>query len=668
MKIKYDYINDFLGNSLENNLGKIFNNKKANNINSANLYKTLNDNAMQYKFNKSKKTVIENKADDYNSIENIKKPPKKYKYVEYDLNKKIEFPLFSIIIPIYNSQDYLQQCLDSVLNQNLNKWECILIDDGSTDNSGKICDEYVNKDSRFKVVHTENRGVSAARNTGIKLSQGEWICFVDSDDMIHPNKLGLSYRAALANNSEYVQHAIRVNNKTIWSKIKDVFCPQDLLVFSNKNYSISCIHDKLYKASLIKDNNILFDENVNFTEDTFFNIHCFFVAQKITCIDIPLYSYNWKRANSLSTTANKLSAERRLQIIKGFKRLLDTIKQYPAYKQNEFILKNYMERFCLKQKTESKIDLVFPYVNNNDPVWRAEFNKYTDTEINENKQETSARFRANEEMLLYKFRTIEKYMPWIDIVHFIVSSESQIPEWLDRTKVNIVYHSEIIPENKLPVFNSTAIEMYINNIFGLTDKFIYSNDDVYPNNVINPSDFFQNNNVILNLSLQPKKLDDDPDNVWKDIAYNSCILAYNNATSNVMYNKRKINLNKFIYTTKHLDTPMFRWLNLFVYNKYKNIINNSVTRFRDQNNFNQYLWPFYAFFHNRGISKQTITGYSQEIISRSLDNILAQLDPENKNRIKEICLNDTKNMDMSCYNTVLNEFKKIYPEKSKYEI
>jgi len=96
---------------------------------------------------------------------------------------------FSIIIPVYNVAPYLRECLDSVLAQTYTDWEAICVDDGSTDGSGAILDEYAAKDPRFKVIHQANAGVSAARNAALDIAQGEWVWFVDGDDEIHPKSL-----------------------------------------------------------------------------------------------------------------------------------------------------------------------------------------------------------------------------------------------------------------------------------------------------------------------------------------------------------------------------------------------------------------------------------------------------------------------------------------------
>lgn len=98
-------------------------------------------------------------------------------------------PLVSIVIPVFNVERHLRQCLDSVLRQTLKEWECICIDDGSPDGSGAILDEYGNRDARFKIIHQRNRGVSAARNLGIKLASAPYLTFIDSDDWVEDDAL-----------------------------------------------------------------------------------------------------------------------------------------------------------------------------------------------------------------------------------------------------------------------------------------------------------------------------------------------------------------------------------------------------------------------------------------------------------------------------------------------
>ena len=112
--------------------------------------------------------------------------------------------LISVIVPIYNVEKYLSRALDSILAQTYHNWEAILVDDGSTDKSGSIADEYAQKDERFKVIHKENGGLSDARNVGMEHVTGEYLLFLDSDDFLHPQLMELCIQAAQRDSSDLV--------------------------------------------------------------------------------------------------------------------------------------------------------------------------------------------------------------------------------------------------------------------------------------------------------------------------------------------------------------------------------------------------------------------------------------------------------------------------------
>ena len=99
----------------------------------------------------------------------------------------------SVIVPVYNVEQYLEECIDSIINQSYTNIEIILVDDGSTDNSGAICDNYQNIDDRIKVIHQKNMGLSGARNSGVRVCSGDWITLVDGDDIIHPKMIEILY-------------------------------------------------------------------------------------------------------------------------------------------------------------------------------------------------------------------------------------------------------------------------------------------------------------------------------------------------------------------------------------------------------------------------------------------------------------------------------------------
>lgn len=110
-------------------------------------------------------------------------------------------PEISIIVPVYKAEQYLHSCVDSILCQTFSDFEVFLVDDGSPDNCGAICEDYVRRDSRVRVIHQENQGQSAARNHALEQARGQWICFVDSDDLIHPQTVEILYQAAKASGS-----------------------------------------------------------------------------------------------------------------------------------------------------------------------------------------------------------------------------------------------------------------------------------------------------------------------------------------------------------------------------------------------------------------------------------------------------------------------------------
>ena len=159
----------------------------------------------------------------------------------------------SVVVPIYNVEKYLNRCVDSILNQTFTDFELILVDDGSPDNCGKICDEYAEKDNRVRVIHKPNGGLSDARNAGIewalKNSDSEWITFIDSDDWVHPDYLEFLLRAAVENNTSVsICGFVRTENKSDFPKYSfesKVYSNEDFWIEKNVNAVVAW--GKLYK-------------------------------------------------------------------------------------------------------------------------------------------------------------------------------------------------------------------------------------------------------------------------------------------------------------------------------------------------------------------------------------------------------------------------------------
>ncbi len=186
-------------------------------------------------------------------------------------------PAISIIVPVYNVEQYLPRCLDSIIVQSFPDWECVLIDDGSKDDSGTICDEYAEKDKRFKVFHKENGGVSTARNVGIEKSKGEWITFVDADDYIGNNFL-IEFVTSINDNPSLILltafYTIQKGDTLLPPKrysLPDKQSSKEYLecLLSRDRVRIE-VWGKLFKRSSL--NSIRFSENLKIGEDWFFLI------------------------------------------------------------------------------------------------------------------------------------------------------------------------------------------------------------------------------------------------------------------------------------------------------------------------------------------------------------------------------------------------------------
>lgn len=187
-------------------------------------------------------------------------------------------PVISVIVPVYNVECYINKCIDSILSQTFSNFELLLIDDGSTDNSGKICDAYIHKDKRVCVFHKKNEGVSEARNFGIRKARGEWMTFIDSDDYIGENffaDFGLGKESVdiylqgytIESNHE-IKGVHKFNNLKSYQSLEEIFIDAE-------NYNIMnspvC---KLFKSDIVKSG-IFFDENTSYGEDHLFVLNYF---------------------------------------------------------------------------------------------------------------------------------------------------------------------------------------------------------------------------------------------------------------------------------------------------------------------------------------------------------------------------------------------------------
>lgn len=242
----------------------------------------------------------------------------------------------SIIVPIYNVENYLERCVESLINQTFSNLEIILVNDGSPDKSPLICDEYKEKDERIKVIHKVNGGLSDARNAGLKVSTGEYIIFVDSDDYIELNLVEEAIKVAEKNNSDVV----------IWGYYADFVDEKEKLISSNKikalngsfetsrlknipisNETVNLLGyawNKLYKSQVIKKNNNYFEKGISLVEDIVFNGQVLKNAEIVSFIELPLNHYMQRPTETLGSKFYDNYMELKQMAMESLKELLLT--------------------------------------------------------------------------------------------------------------------------------------------------------------------------------------------------------------------------------------------------------------------------------------------------------------------------------------------------------
>ncbi len=284
--------------------------------------------------------------------------------------------MVSVIVPVYQAEKYLKYCVESLEKQTYQNIEIILIDDGSTDKSGNLCDQYAKNNSKIQVIHKKNSGVSAARNSGIQASKGKYILFVDSDDYVESDYI---FNMVAAKEKYLIYDNIWCNIQTV-SGYKYENCKPNYLY--EKDYSvykknnIMTLHqmwvdaspcNKLYNVQIIKENNILFDENLSLGEDWMFNLKYLDCVQddNIFIINKPLYNYVRNGKESLDQGYRKDMLDIYLKLNKECKYYLDKWKvdekQYNIfynsyYYSYEKVLKNTMKNSNISLNKKCKIN------------------------------------------------------------------------------------------------------------------------------------------------------------------------------------------------------------------------------------------------------------------------------------------------------------------------
>lgn len=257
-------------------------------------------------------------------------------------------PKISVIVPVYNVEKYLHRCIDSILAQTFTDFELLLINDGSKDNSGIICDEYAVKDNRIRVFHKDNGGVSSARNMGLDNAKGEWIAFIDSDDWVKP---GYLRSMVVHSGADMIMSSFEISDDlSIWNNDIDdeAFSICQMSAFLNKYVSTTHFGTpwcKLYNRDLI--GNLRFNDQISLAEDTIFIFNYMVRVRSVHTVKDFSYQYNRGVVDSLSVRYRTI--DEYLRIIKDNYDGLIIVEKTFDY-DGEYVRHNrtlFMFRLCL---------------------------------------------------------------------------------------------------------------------------------------------------------------------------------------------------------------------------------------------------------------------------------------------------------------------------------
>lgn len=297
------------------------------------------------------------------------------------------------------------------------------------------------------------------------------------------------------------------------------------------------------------------------------------------------------------------------------------------------------------------IDYVFPYVNNSEPVWIETFKKYCIENNKENLLDSINGDRYKDFGLLPTLiNCIKTNMSWIRKIHIIVSNVEQLPpEIRNDEKVHVVLHKYIIPNNFLPTFNSTTIEMFLHNIKDLAEHFIYGNDDMFPVDKLEPSDFFNEDGTKIKINFNREKLSIIPAQ-FRQVCYNNTKTVIDCFGLPNTLNKREY------YRPCHSISPMIKSYCIEVFNKCKDKIYEQIRAFRTGLQHNQYIFLVYLYLLN--LTEESPISFKYVCCKNTVQDIVDNI--KNKNN-QIICINDTpnKNRDdiLNSSYTIIEAFK-----------
>ena len=216
----------------------------------------------------------------------------------------------SIIVPIYKVEDYIRECIDSILAQTYPDFELILVDDGSPDSCGRICDDYAKRDNRIKVVHKVNGGLTSARNAGLEVAKGEWIMHVDGDDWIEPDMIESLIEAAQITGADMVfGDFMKYGPSAGYNKLPTWSSDKKKSMTNYIAYVMTTIWGSIAKRSLYADHSLKSPEDISYCEDFHLIVRLCHFAKKVVNVHRPFYHYRYRPTSIMSNLNKKTEAD-----------------------------------------------------------------------------------------------------------------------------------------------------------------------------------------------------------------------------------------------------------------------------------------------------------------------------------------------------------------------
>lgn len=499
----------------------------------------------------------------------------------------------SAIVVTYNSESCIEKCLNSILAQSFENWECIIIDDESTDNTLSLSKKFESFDHRFKVISKFHTGQSKSRNVGIQLATGDYICFIDSTIELDKDCFELASFEIDRCKANALQFNYRINGTEHNCNVAE-YDPE----------IIKPIWNKIYRTSFVKANSLEF-KDCSILEDLIFNTECYELSPIISlCKTLCTYypNSNKKVFSSDRTTLFIAMKDARIKTDK---------------------MRRYVEEFL--DRYDTSIDYII--------------------DLSQHKLD-----------LKYKLRAVEKWMPWIGTIHLLVN-DNDIPEWLNKSRVNVVNYKDFIPAEYLPTSNSKTAEVFCFNIKGLSSKFIFSNDHCVPNFTLKDSSFYTHDYKSVKLEFNEFDFSSTQvSNFYRITLMNDLALANRDVKS------KEFNTEMSLYEVQYTDKPLIKRHCIEAFEKNKDLILKSLSPQREAKNISINYYSEYSYLHYNGEN----VSFKYEIINadESPDYVYRAVNTKRlETRAKSIALRVNENY--KDVNTILAAY---YKDKSSYEL